>query len=146
MPLSTVICAMFRRYLNSFKKKGSRYIAWNILFLLGFGLWIALCISNMHHVDDSTKEEAALFCFQNSTLGIEYNASVITEAMEEMLHVTTVNYALHNLIVIVRTVLQYVQVFVSMSFMILFACSNEYVRKITRAWNNVCLSIYDEDS
>lgn len=43
-------------FLRLFKQQKSHYISWNILFLWGFGLWIALCTSNMYHSDMLAQE------------------------------------------------------------------------------------------
>ncbi|CAL7940068.1 unnamed protein product [Xylocopa violacea] len=103
---------MFRRYLKLFKQTRSRYISWNILFLWGFGLWIALCTSNTYYSD----------IFQDQA-----------EAIEDMLYITTTNYATYNFILVLKAMLQFVHVFISTSFIIILV----YLREYIKIWINV---------
>ncbi|CAK9818602.1 hypothetical protein ANTPLA_LOCUS9832 [Anthophora plagiata] len=124
---------MFRRYLKLFKQKRSRYISWDILLFWGIVLWIALCASNMYHTN-VLKHEATLSYLQNSNIGIPSNISTKPE-MEEMLHIKTTNYSICNMILM--SVFQYVHVLMSMFLVIIFICSQEYVKKVIKIWNAI---------
>ncbi|XP_076750293.1 uncharacterized protein LOC143423074 [Xylocopa sonorina] len=106
---------MFRCCLKLFKQTKSRYISWNILFLWGFGLWIALCTSNTYYLD----------IFQDQ------------EAIEDMLYITTTNYATYNFMLVLKAMLQSVHVFISMSFIIILIYLREYLKEVTKIWINV---------
>ncbi|CAK9827104.1 hypothetical protein ANTRET_LOCUS4839 [Anthophora retusa] len=124
---------MFRRYLTLFKQKRSRYISWDILLFWGIVLWIALCASNMYHTN-VLKHEATLSYLQNSNFEIPSNISTKPE-MEEMLHIKTTNYTICNMILM--SVFQYVHVLMSMFLVIIFICSQEYVKKVVKIWNAI---------
>ncbi|CAK9805249.1 hypothetical protein ANTQUA_LOCUS4424 [Anthophora quadrimaculata] len=124
---------MFRRYLKLFKQKRSRYISWDSLLFWGIVLWIALCASNMYHTN-VLKHEATLSYLQNSNFEIPSNISTKPE-MEEMLHIKTTNYSICNMILM--SVFQYVHVLLSMFLVIIFICSQEYVKKVVKIWNAI---------
>ncbi|CAD1469107.1 unnamed protein product [Heterotrigona itama] len=125
---------MYRCYLKLLQQKGSYYISWNILFLWGFGLWIALCTSNVYHSIVSKQ--------QDSDFEVLHNISTETETIKEMLYITKTNHTFCNVIIMLKTVLQYIYAFVSISFVIFFACSHGSFMKVIKICNNTICNFY----
>ncbi|XP_061938179.1 uncharacterized protein LOC133667005 [Apis cerana] len=120
---------MYCRYLKLFKQKRSHYISWNILFLWGFGLWIALCTSNMYN---------SIIIEQD--LGITYNTSIKAKNIEDIVNITKTNYNFCNMILILKIMLQYIYIFVSISFILFFIYSHGYLKKVINKWKNMMCS------
>ncbi|XP_076648401.1 uncharacterized protein LOC143356529 isoform X2 [Halictus rubicundus] len=68
-------------YFEFIKQKDKRYVSWNILFLWGFGLWIALCTTT-------------LFSEENWNSGLAYNIVSETETTTNLMNVKATNYTL----------------------------------------------------
>nr|XP_034176134.1 uncharacterized protein LOC117602349 isoform X2 [Osmia lignaria] len=115
---------MTRHYLTIFKRRRSHYISWNILFLWGFGLWIALCTT-------------VLFYQQNLNLGIACNISTNTETMEDMLYIMASDYTLNNTTLILRAMLKHIHIFAFICFVVLSIFMQERIRKKIEVWNNI---------
>ncbi|XP_076393148.1 uncharacterized protein LOC143265362 isoform X2 [Megachile rotundata] len=113
--------------MRLFKRNKSHYISWNILFLWGFGLWIALCTNNMYF-SDILAQEGILFYQLNSNSGIPYNISTKPETIEDILHIMVPN-TFSSVALASRSVLEYTDIFIIMCFMIFFICIQERIRK-----------------
>ncbi|KAF3425195.1 hypothetical protein E2986_07281 [Frieseomelitta varia] len=87
---------MYHCYLKLLQQKVSHYISWNILFLWGFGLWIALCTSNVYHSIIAKQQDFEVL----------HDISTEAKTIEEMLDVTRTNHTFCNVIIMLKTVLQ----------------------------------------
>ncbi|XP_076670697.1 uncharacterized protein LOC143370004 [Andrena cerasifolii] len=105
---------MLCRCLKLFAPKRSRYISWNSLFLWAFGLWIALCTSDIYH-SDVLSQGAAMICQQNWNSGIAYNIAIRTETMENLSYIDATNCNFCNIVLAVKTLFQSI-------YMLLFVC------------------------
>ncbi|XP_053983585.1 uncharacterized protein LOC128878932 [Hylaeus volcanicus] len=132
---------MLSRNLKLFMQRRSRYISWNILFLWGFGLWIALCTNNMYE-SDIVVQRGTIFYQQNSNSGIVHGIGTERKTMENVLHITATNCTLCNTMLILKNVLKYIFVLVFVCCTILFVCMCEHIRKSIEVWNNIIRNVY----
>ncbi|XP_043515866.1 uncharacterized protein LOC122531752 isoform X2 [Frieseomelitta varia] len=123
---------MYHCYLKLLQQKVSHYISWNILFLWGFGLWIALCTSNVYHSIIAKQQDFEVL----------HDISTEAKTIEEMLDVTRTNHTFCNVIIMLKTVLQYIYGFVSVSFVMFFARSYGSFRKVIKICNNTICNFY----
>lgn len=128
--------AMLCRCLKLFTPKRSRCISWNSLFLWAFGLWIALCTSDIYHSDVLPEEGkyplrkpswhvylynysgfylAAMLRQQSWNSGIAYNIVIRAETMENLSYIDATNCNFCNIVLMVRSLCQSI-------YMLLFAC------------------------
>ncbi|XP_031849777.1 uncharacterized protein LOC116434949 isoform X2 [Nomia melanderi] len=126
------------------KQKKQRYISWNILFLWGFGLWIALCTSNIYHSDILTTR-ATLISQQNWNPTLTYNIMIETEPVENLTYITATNYTLCSTILPLKVVLQYMYVPISMCFALILLCIREHIRKSIKILNDIIYNIHSID-
>ncbi|XP_076242670.1 uncharacterized protein LOC143184368 isoform X2 [Calliopsis andreniformis] len=127
---------MLHRCLKLFTRKRSRYVSWNILLLWGFGLWIALCTSNLYHSDGLT-QEAVMIYQQNWNSGTAYDIAIKSAIAENFSHVAIRNCTLCSIVFMVTAALQYVYVLLLGCFIIPFICMHKHIKKRIKLSNNI---------